>query len=305
MAQKGYTNFPGGITSMGTPVTGVTSGEIYFVHKTGAAGNKGTASSPINSVNSALDKCTANSGDIVYLMPGHTESIIDATSFLLDVAGVSVIGLGSGNDIPTISLTAAAGTIAFTAASVTLQNIKVLSAFTTGVTIGINVAATADGANIIGVQMRETLATKEFLKWINIATTVTDLVISGCTLHGIIAGSDANAIFFAGSSTDALIENNVIFGDFSGDVIDHNTTVPVSIRLLGNRIVNMDGGAAGDCISIKTAGTGYAFDNYGFYNKNDATVFTGDAIVWDQNSANNTLASSGILPHPAAVGAVP
>ena len=67
----------------------------------------------------------------------------------------------------------------------------------------------------------------------------------------------------------------------------------------------MDADAAGDCISVKTAGTGYAFDNYGFSNKTDATVFTGDAIVWDQNSANNTLANSGILPFPAAVAAIP
>ena len=255
-------------------------------------------------LDAAINATTASRGDRIFVLEGHTENLTAATSVNLDVNGVSVIGIGEGSLMPKFSTTAAAGSITIAGTDCLLENIWVYSNFATGTTTGITVAATADGSTLRKIKMTEAANTSEFLTWIAVATTIADFTIEGCYLQGIIGGTDANAIIFAGTSANCKILNNYIYGDFSGDVIDHNTGASTTILISGNRIANMDTGADGDCISLKSDGTGYIVDNYGFYNKNAATVFTGAAAVWHQNYGSNTLGDSGIL-FPAAAAAIP
>jgi hypothetical protein len=179
-----------------------------------------------------------------------------------------------------------------------------VSNFTTGVTSGITIAAAGDGLTLDGVVMRETTNDKEFLTWISVATGVDNLRIINCDLRGIVGGTDVNAIIFAGTSTYCLIKDNFIFGDFSGNVIDHLTGAAVDFAAINNDLINMDTGAAGYSIAQKSDSTGFCSRNRGFANKNDAPIYVGAAMVWTQNYANNTLASQDILI-PAGVAAVP
>ena len=80
-------------------------------------------------INAAMDECTASAGDNIFVMPGHTESITTASGIALDVAGVSVIGLGSGDLLPTITIASTdnAGTIVQSANSTVLKNIIVVT----------------------------------------------------------------------------------------------------------------------------------------------------------------------------------
>lgn len=281
-----------------------TGDEFYVSSLTGSNNryNGKTWDTPFAALDFAIGKCTA--GDTIHVLPGHAENLTTATSVNVDVAGINIIGHGTGNLIPKFSTTAAAGSITLAAANCLIENIWVYSNFATGTTTGITIAATADGCTLRKIKMTEAANTSEFLTWIAVATTITDLTIEDCYLQGIIGGTDANAIIFAGTSTNCQILRNYIYGDFSGDVIDHNTGASVTLRVEDNRICNMDTGAAGDCISLKSDGTGYLTGNYGFYNKNDATVFTGAAAVWHQNYGSNTLGDSGIL-FPAASAAIP
>ncbi len=305
----GNTNYPSGfangVTIRGVPLLNLYPWDVYWVDSNyGSDGNKGTFDRPFATVDYVIGRCTASKGDLIVAKAGHAENLATATAINFDVAGVGLVGLGSGNLIPTFSTTAAAGSITTGAASCLLHNIRITSNFATGTTIGLTVAAAGDGLTLSKVQMRETAITSEFLTWLAIATTVTDLWMEDCDLTGLVGGSDVNAIIFAGTSQDCVFKNNFIFADCSGNLIDHDTGASVNLRFLDNRLINMDTGAAGDVISVKSDGTGYAAGNYGFYNKTDATVFTGAAMVWEQNFANNTLANSGILI-PADVAAVP
>ena len=63
----------------GVPVgTGnkMITGSVYFVDSsTGNSGNTGKKpSTALDTLANALDKCTANKGDVIYIMPGHTET---------------------------------------------------------------------------------------------------------------------------------------------------------------------------------------------------------------------------------------
>lgn len=74
-------------------------------------------------IDAATEYCTANRGDVIYVAPGHTETLSNATSLLLDVAGITLIGLGEGSLRPTITLdTATTATIPVSAADITVKN---------------------------------------------------------------------------------------------------------------------------------------------------------------------------------------
>jgi hypothetical protein len=123
------TNFPNGITSFGVPVIGsgqipVTTGFYFFVSSgVGSNDNNGGRSTPFATIDYAIGKCTANKGDVIVVMPGHTETIAAAGGITADVAGVTIIGLGFGSLRPTITWSAVASTFAISAANVTLSNI--------------------------------------------------------------------------------------------------------------------------------------------------------------------------------------
>ena len=80
-------------------------------------------------VSAAIGYTTASRGDVVLVAPGHTEEFTGAAGFALSVAGVSVIGLGVGNNRPvfTISSTDNSGTITMAGNNTRLENIVIVT----------------------------------------------------------------------------------------------------------------------------------------------------------------------------------
>jgi hypothetical protein len=127
------TNFPNGVTSFGVPVFGsgnaipASTGSYFFVSSgSGSASNDGKSPTyPLATVDQAFGKCTADKGDVIVVMPGHAETISSATSLLADVAGVTVVGLGSGNKRPTFTFaTATTAAIVVSADNITFRNMR-------------------------------------------------------------------------------------------------------------------------------------------------------------------------------------
>ena len=285
---------------------GYTPGDVYFVHSgtgTDGAGYGRNPDAPTATLDYAVGLCTASKGDVIYVMPGHAENLTAATSVNLDVIGVTVIGLGRGNLIPTFSTTAAAGSITVATTNITLKNIKMLANFATGTTAGITIAAAGDGCILDGIVFRDTSAANEFLIHVSVATTVTDLVIRNCSMV-TAAGSLTNSILFAGTSTDCVIEDNFIHVTSSDDVIDHLAGASVNLVVRRNVVINADTAVAGYCLRYKSDGTGVAHDNRFAYNKVDAEISTGGAAWWLRNFASNTIAESDLLD-PTTAHAIP
>lgn len=77
-----------------------------------------------STIDAAVGACTANAGDVIYVMPGHTETVTAAGGLDLDVAGISIIGLGSGSLRPTVNFTTVVGAdMDVDAANITVKNI--------------------------------------------------------------------------------------------------------------------------------------------------------------------------------------
>lgn len=61
-------------------------------------------SSVHSTIQSAINACTASVGDVVYVTEGYTQTLTTIGEIALNKAGVSVIGLGAGDSLPTITI---------------------------------------------------------------------------------------------------------------------------------------------------------------------------------------------------------
>lgn len=102
-----------------------TTGNVFFVHSgTGSSTNAGTSTTaPLSTIDLAINKCSADHGDVVVAMPGHAETITTALQLILDVAGVSIVGLGQGATRPVITFTAVGANIPISAANCLISNL--------------------------------------------------------------------------------------------------------------------------------------------------------------------------------------
>src|SRR5690349_13927214 len=95
-----------------TPLTipgysiGVNGGLIFYVDSGGARDGyqDGVSSNLFTSLAGALGACRANRGDTIVVMPQHAENVTTTPTF---VAGVTIVGMGNGDERGTFSWTAA------------------------------------------------------------------------------------------------------------------------------------------------------------------------------------------------------
>lgn len=120
------TKFPQGIQTshVVSAETTKSSGKVFFVCNSTTVRPGGVVGAdvaglgldpnrPFSTVDFAVGQCVANRGDTIFVMEGHAESYTAAGSLAIDVAGVSIIGLGVGNNRPrfTFSSTDNAATV--------------------------------------------------------------------------------------------------------------------------------------------------------------------------------------------------
>ena len=275
-------------------------GSIFYVSSavSGASDSAGYGSNPAipyATIDYAIGKCTASAQDTIFVLPGHTESVVGATGCVMDVAGVRVIGIGSGSLQPKITFTTAAGaTVSITAADCVLKNIHLLSNFTNGVTAGITLAATADGCVIDGIKFTETANTKEFLVGISIATDCDDVTIQNCKYCGIAGGTTSSIIAAAGGTDRTIIRDNYLHGDCSAAAVKLDAAASSDLQILNNRVINIDT-AAGLGIDMHASCTGFAIGNQIANLKNTVVGISSAGMAYCENYASNALGASGII----------
>lgn len=114
-----------------TKIYGLTAkGDTFYVLKQSAALYEYTVARVPSgnlfvTVDEAVNACTANHGDVIKVLPGHTENITTASAITCDVAGVTIIGYGEGADKPTFTFNSTdnSATWVISAASNVLKNI--------------------------------------------------------------------------------------------------------------------------------------------------------------------------------------
>lgn len=127
-------NFPSGFAQgvqvQGMPILNSYPGRVFWMDSlNGGDGNRGTFQRPFASLAAALRMMSSPAptifNDLLMVKPGHRENISSATALSITLSGVTVIGLGVGDDRPTFVLDTVAGaTINILGASVTFQNCR-------------------------------------------------------------------------------------------------------------------------------------------------------------------------------------
>ena len=260
----GYTNYPDGVSSFGIPVIGggvqipVTSGSYFWVdsgHAKVASTNPGTFDFPLATVDQAVGKCTAAAGDVILLAPGHAENIASATSLVVDITGVQIIGLGHGRNRPILTFTATGGSIEIDAANVRMSNM-VLLASVSAVVVGVNVDANDVTLDNLEFNFDET--GDDFVIGID-ADTVDRLTIHDCEfIAEETAGAD-HAIRLD-TTHGVQIFNCSFTGDYTAQVIVGEGALGKGIEIFDNRFYNADT-ALGQCIGLGVAFTGMLVNN--------------------------------------------
>lgn len=150
-------------------------GNTWFVSSvTGSNANAGTgADIPFASLATAL--AAAAAGDTIVLGPGHAEA--PTTAFTISLAGLTIVGIGSGSLKPTITVTGAVDGLNITGANVVIDNIHFAAPATDEATSMINIAAA--GVTLSRISGIGSGSSKNFVDCITIASGADDLTING------------------------------------------------------------------------------------------------------------------------------
>lgn len=274
-----------------------TTGNIWFVNS--ATGVDDTAhgqnpDAPFKTINYPSTQCVAGNGDFIYVMPGHTEVIAAAGGITLGVANVTVVGLGTGRNRPTISFsTANTGTLAITAAQVTLQNLVVDC--TGFAAVAAPVKVTGSDCTIQNCDVILANSTNQAVCGVLTTATANRLTVQNCTLRGTNnAGVEAAIIIVGGDGH--ILQNNFIIGAFTSGVggIENKTTACTNTLVYNNIIQNLTATNTKAMVFVSTS-TGQISDNSMQILSGTAPI-TAAAMSWvGYNSYAATIGTGTVL----------
>lgn len=292
------TGFAHGVAIRGLPVLNTHSGTVFWVDSaTGSNGNKGTRERPFATIDYAVGRCTANKGDIIMVKPGHTENITAAAEIDLDVAGISVIGLGVGSDMPEIQFDHASATVAIGAHNVLVRGIN-FNASVTAVAVGINVEADINGVVIEHCLFDvDTTTTDEFEHSIRFVDGNANCVVRYNQFIMGLGGAVA-AIHLDADTANMQIIGNYCTGDYSTACIVGDTTLSTNILIDGNTLIQGIGGNIGTepGIELLTGTTGVIQNNNIVCNlATKAAAIVADQCFYFENYYNEDVTGTGGL----------
>lgn len=275
----------------------LTTGSIFFVDSatgTNSVGGGRNPDAPLATLDYAIGLCTASKGDMIYIMPGHSETIAAADGFDADVAGIRIIGLGWGDLRPTFNFTATASDVAIGANNVWIENLRFVA----------GISAVVRGVNVEG----KTGVTFKNCEWYWGGTTTWDFVdslilaagSSRCTIEGCrflaepaVAGA-ATAIKLSGASHNVRVQNSEFMGDYSTACVNSITTLSQGLFFLDNLVYNADAGEP--YLEVLTGTTGVIANTRGL--ASGATVAANavaDAMAHCENFVVNTAGTIAIV----------
>ena len=322
-----YSNFPGGfangVTIRGVPITVTNPGKVFWVYngtalqggqRGGSDSNKGTYDSPFSTIDYAVGQCTANRGDIIFVKPGHAETISSAAIITLDVAGIAIVGLGRGSNRPTLTFsTANTANIPVTAANITVSNILHKANF-----LDIASAYTATGTNtptdfvIDNCEFRDGSSILNFIKCVTgnaTANSMDGFTFSNNKVFGLATTAASQCCIMASAQDrQTYLDNFAVYPVLNDTavLVDFGANNQTDLNMGRNKVYRPSTSTTGGSLFSggSTASTGYVYDNYSWHLDNSAGLLapTGTKLGFQNNYSMITGAAdkSGLI-NPAAV----
>lgn len=286
--------FVRGVSVGRMPVLNTYSGTVRWVRSSSGANGDGSFKRPFSTIDAAINACSAN--DLIMVKAGHAESITAAAGIDADVSGISIVGMGSGEQRPVVTFTTATtADVDIDAANVTIANI-LFKVDVDALAAPIDVNST--DFTLENCEFREGSA-KQWATCVDInggsANACDRTTIRGCKFVSYTAGAD-NAIKLAEVADEVTIERCIIDGDFT-DAGIHNPTgkVMTNLRLINNVVRNRQTGD--HAIELVSACTGEAVGNRLFGDTPGAVFDPGSLLCSDNWEAHKIDAAA--VPSPA------
>jgi hypothetical protein len=274
-----------------------TTGDVFFVsstsaNKANATGAGRSPAAPFATIDYAVGQCTASNGDVIYVMPYHAETVSAAAGLDLDVAGITVIGIGEGAATPTVTLdTIITADVDVDAAGITVRNIHFKANFA-DITAAIDV--NADDFTLDRCRFSETATDMNALIWVQDAAAGGSdrITIKGC--HAIaLDAANTHFVNFAGTGTGHVITDNVLIGDWGTMAIGGAGVITACLirdNLIYNATTSNDA-----CVKLADTATGIVAFNHAGGGAAQANGFKADACAKSQNFYGDLIDASAIL----------
>ncbi len=318
MPEGQISSYPNGFTQNVTirniPVIVAHPGKVFWVNSTSVFPDQGVAGGdsssngdylhPYATINFAITQCVASRGDLIMVMPGHTEAVIAAGTIVADKAGVAIVGLGSGTLRPTISFTtAAAASITASAANVSWKNIIFEAGF----------ADVAEAFVLSAVSMtcedcvfQDNTTALNFVEIVDTSTTdnsADDLAFINCKWTSIDAActswvnvdSDIDGLTFHDCYCDLAV--NGVLSIFAEVAAGKDLTNVDFRRNYGTRLVTASAVGYITFADTTTTNTGIMKDNTwrSLDVAGELFITAGSNITFDNNRATSAIDASGYL----------
>lgn len=215
---------PGGLYSVVD--TRMTTGNIWYVDS-GASGGGDTTGhgqnpdSPFLTLDYAVGQCTANNGDVIFVLPGHAETVTAAAGLDLDVAGITIHFLGEGNARGSITFSTVVGAdMDVDAADITVINprfVAGIDALTGPIDVNAARFKIVNGTWQDGTTINTT-------DCIVADANADDMTIDGWEfIDGDAAGTQKQSAIQIAAATRPVLKRIRVTGDFGTGVIENGT----------------------------------------------------------------------------------
>ncbi len=245
---------------------------------------------------------TANRGDVVFILQDHAESGSAAGLVDIDVAGVTVVHLGNGDNAGTYTFADTDTTFVIGAANITLVGGRYLAGISE-VVAGIIVEAGGDNFTFIGTKgiyanfPEPTTSTFEFDVSIQMTTGADDVSILNCEAYSADAtGATKFLDGGAGVVNRFTFKNNLIHGEYSVAPL-FSDQIDLENHIAYNTITNMTAGQFG--IEYTAAATGILErNNVVIDDRNNNSIDPGSMRHFENYIADSSGAAATLFSEP-------
>lgn len=195
-------------------------GNVRVVYSGAIGGGSGiTPADAYATLIAAQTGAVASNDDVIFVLPGHTETVVGAAGMTFSKAGVTYRGVGNGYDRPTISFTTStAAQIVVSGAKITFQNLIFdltgVNAIVAAISVtGADVAfedcefllSTGTNAPVLGILTAATATRLRIERCRFVGPAVSTSTVTACVQHE--AGTDylIKDCYFAGKMTQAIL----------------------------------------------------------------------------------------------------
>lgn len=282
----------------------LTFGTIFYVDSNTGSNTANDGKSPnqaFATISGAMAKCTANKGDVILVLPGHTEAVT-SSSLNVNVAGVTILGLGSGSMKPVLTFAATSSRINVTAANCTLQNLRLTAAVGDVVTAVLHATA-AQNTRYLDIEF---YATSTF-NFINCYTLGAANISDGCRwernyLRTADAGQLALCVTAAAHNDLKFYNNYVVHAAAAAGLLTAGSAELLGLDVRYNHVQTgqTDGSVGVLVITTGTASSGRITDND--MKTADAAANVAIPIASKVYAARNYIAGADEVGTVVAVG---